>query len=293
VRWRWEQTSRFFALVYPETNATHGQLRAIVAACLQRVGPGLPPSVRALADALERGESLAEFAASGVLDVASAGAAWAQIPRFVTGLVQRAPLAELIETVRAVAEQCRGAVGDRAFPPRDLFSFSLPPELEPYRAETAARVAEDPRFGRPGWDESSGCPLPYEALDQSLISHPEEFPRTTVCHATASHLRQQRLAYNGERGRALETEELAQCDIARDVLGYPGAQVEFRPTWRTSTAVALVRAMYNSRDFSGMPILADALQEAGCENEDILTHCRSAGPHVRGCWCGELVLGAE
>ena len=42
-----------------------------------------------------------------------------------------------------------------------------------------------------------------------------------------------------------------------------------------------------------MPILADALQDAGCDNDDILTHCRGEGPHVRGCWVVDLVLGKE
>ena len=41
----------------------------------------------------------------------------------------------------------------------------------------------------------------------------------------------------------------------------------------------------------GLPILADALQDAGCEDADILGHCRSGGPHVRGCWVVDLVLG--
>jgi hypothetical protein len=51
--------------------------------------------------------------------------------------------------------------------------------------------------------------------------------------------------------------------------------------------------MYESRDFSAMPILADALQDAGCEDESILAHCRGPGPHVRGCWVVDLVLGRE
>jgi hypothetical protein len=69
--------------------------------------------------------------------------------------------------------------------------------------------------------------------------------------------------------------------------------VSFSPEWRTDTAVALARQMYDSRDFGAMPILADALQDAGCDNEGILTHCRGEGPHVRGCWVVDLVLGKE
>ena len=50
--------------------------------------------------------------------------------------------------------------------------------------------------------------------------------------------------------------------------------------------------MYESRDFSAMPILADALQDAGCVNDDVLNHCREAhAAHVRGCWVVDLVLG--
>ena len=67
----------------------------------------------------------------------------------------------------------------------------------------------------------------------------------------------------------------------------------FSPEWRTDTAIALARQMYEARDFSAMPILADALQDADCLNEDILNHCRAARPHVRGCWVVDLVLGKE
>jgi hypothetical protein len=49
--------------------------------------------------------------------------------------------------------------------------------------------------------------------------------------------------------------------------------------------------MYGSRDFGAMPILADALQDAECDNAAILDHCRGPGPHVRGCWVVDLVLG--
>ncbi|HSQ55112.1 MAG TPA: hypothetical protein VLM40_05145 [Gemmata sp.] len=68
-------------------------------------------------------------------------------------------------------------------------------------------------------------------------------------------------------------------------------QITANPTWLTSTVMTLAKQMYESRDFSAMPILADALQDAGCENEDMLNHCRGPGPHVRGCWVVDLVLG--
>jgi hypothetical protein len=80
----------------------------------------------------------------------------------------------------------------------------------------------------------------------------------------------------------------------RDIFGNPFRPVNFDAEWRTSTAVALAKGMYETRNFSAMPILADALQDAGCNNADILSHCRDAnGVHVRGCWVVDLVLGKK
>ena len=61
--------------------------------------------------------------------------------------------------------------------------------------------------------------------------------------------------------------------------------------WNDGTVLLLARRMYDSRDFMAMPVLADALEEAGCQDEDILRHCRQPGAHVRGCWVVGLILG--
>ena len=76
----------------------------------------------------------------------------------------------------------------------------------------------------------------------------------------------------------------------RDIFGNPFRPVIFSPSWHTSTAVAIASQMYESRDFGAMPILADALQDTGCIDEAILTHCRGPGPHVRGCWVTDALL---
>ena len=83
----------------------------------------------------------------------------------------------------------------------------------------------------------------------------------------------------------------SQSHRLRDVVGNPFRPVAFAPEWLTSDVLALARQMYESRDFGAMPILADALQDAGCDNTDVLNHCRGDGPHVRGCWVVDLVLG--
>jgi hypothetical protein len=87
---------------------------------------------------------------------------------------------------------------------------------------------------------------------------------------------------------------MAQAELFRDIFGNPFRPVTFSDSWRTDTALALARQMYESRDFGAMPIHADALQHAECDNEDILNHCRDANAtHVRGCWVIDLVLGKE
>jgi hypothetical protein len=86
-------------------------------------------------------------------------------------------------------------------------------------------------------------------------------------------------------------ERVARATLLRDIFGNPFRRVSIDPSWLTSTALALARGMYESRDFGAMPILADALQDAGCDNDDILDHCRGPGPHARGCWVVDLVLG--
>jgi hypothetical protein len=92
-----------------------------------------------------------------------------------------------------------------------------------------------------------------------------------------------------EAGRRVEGSE--QSKLLRDLGGNPFRPVALDPLWLTPTVTALARQMYESRDFSPMPILADALQDAECDNPDVLDHCRGNGPHVRGCWVVDLVLG--
>ena len=90
-----------------------------------------------------------------------------------------------------------------------------------------------------------------------------------------------------------EQERRCQCVLLRDVFGNPFRPAATDPSWRCSTVVALAHRMYESRDFSAMPILAGALQDAGCDNDDVLDHCRGLGLHVRGCWVVDVVRGKE
>ena len=78
-----------------------------------------------------------------------------------------------------------------------------------------------------------------------------------------------------------------------DVFGNPFRPVTLNPAWRTPKVTTLAQTIYNDRAFDRMPELADALQEAGCDHQDLLSHCRGPGPHVKGCWVVDLLLGKE
>jgi hypothetical protein len=83
------------------------------------------------------------------------------------------------------------------------------------------------------------------------------------------------------------------CVLIRDIFGNPFRPVTFDPRWRTSDSVGLATGIYEDRAFDRLPILADALIDSGCDDEQVLRHCRSAGPHVRGCHVVDWVLAKE
>jgi hypothetical protein len=83
------------------------------------------------------------------------------------------------------------------------------------------------------------------------------------------------------------------ASLIRDIFGNPFRPVRLNHYWLTSTVLALAQGIYAERAFDPLPILADALQDAGCDNDDLLTHLRGDGPHVLGCWALDLVLGKK
>ncbi|QDU20563.1 hypothetical protein [Urbifossiella limnaea] len=90
---------------------------------------------------------------------------------------------------------------------------------------------------------------------------------------------------------AKEAARREQCDALRDIFGNPFHPVVFSPEWRTEAVVALARGIYEERAWDRMPVLADALEDAGCDCIELLEYCRGPNTHVRGCWLVDLVLG--
>ncbi len=94
----------------------------------------------------------------------------------------------------------------------------------------------------------------------------------------------------GDKG----AERAAQTELFRDIFGNP-----FRPvsvdtawlSWNDGEISKQAKSIFDDREFERLPVLADALERAGCRDEHILSHCRGPGPHVRGCWVLDLLLG--
>jgi hypothetical protein len=87
-----------------------------------------------------------------------------------------------------------------------------------------------------------------------------------------------------------------QCHWIRDIFANRFRPVTFDPAWvqwNAGTVRKMAQAIYDDRAFDRLPILADALEDAGCDNRDVLDHCRAGGEHVRGCWVVDLLLGNE
>jgi hypothetical protein len=85
-------------------------------------------------------------------------------------------------------------------------------------------------------------------------------------------------------------ERARQAALLRDILGNPFHPATIEPAWRTPDVVAHAQLIYDDRAFDNLPVLADALEEAGCADGQILGHLRGGGDHVRGCFVLDVLL---
>lgn len=96
---------------------------------------------------------------------------------------------------------------------------------------------------------------------------------------------------------AAETKDLpkgtavVQANLLRCIFDNPFRPVAIDPEWRTATVLELARGIYTDRAWDRPPVLADALEDAGCTHPDVIGHLRGPGPHARGCWVVDLILG--
>ena len=212
------------------------------------------------------------------------------------------------EAARATARQCRDSAGDGA-------SHWLRRVADAFDGAREAGVVFSAVMGLlthsddPDTTRWARMQVPAVVTETARLGWPQEARHILAACATPTHvLRSVRLAKwlagatPGDTA-AIVLYKRSIPHLVRDVflppatfVGGMAAHKAFDPAWRTDTVVALARTMSEGRDFSAMPILADALQDAGCDRADILDHCRARDqygtplPHCRGCWLLEAIL---
>jgi hypothetical protein len=139
-----------------------------------------------------------------------------------------------------------------------------------------------------GWAYSAAC--------APLFDTPIWNDRAAVQAASGVARCSAEAAWRGWSNWTVEQERQAQVALLREIVENP-----YRPgwtegrwlTWNDRTIPRLAQAIYDERAFDRLPILADALEDAGCDHADLLNHLRGEGPHVRGCWAVDGVLGKD
>jgi hypothetical protein len=194
--------------------------------------------------------------------------------------------------------------GQRAVEVAERFADGLANQSERDAAIQAASAAlqeyQESEWGDPDASEGPGGTwnVPYyEALHATVV----------ICKsvelATINHVYRDTTSRPGRRFKGkidwkpntehIPEEGMDTSDLIRELFGNPFRPVPFDARWRTGDSVGLARTIYEDRAFDRLPLLADALMDAGCADEQVLGHCRSNGPHVRGCWVVDLVIGKE
>jgi len=125
------------------------------------------------------------------------------------------------------------------------------------------------------------------------IAEPVFWAAAYVADAPAFFVARQVVSCVSDAEMQTELREPRTEHLVHDVFGNPFRPIALDSAWLTPTVTSLAQAIYNDRAFDRLPILADALEDSGCTNADILNHCRQPGVHVRGCWAVDLVLGKE
>jgi hypothetical protein len=116
----------------------------------------------------------------------------------------------------------------------------------------------------------------------SASAGPEDFSFGNAMHYVAQ---------DGGRGR--DTVDVGQTALIREILGDTPYPVTLEPRWLTCNVVELANFIYDERAFDRLTLLADELEDTGCDSKEIIAHCRSKRPHVRGCWVIDLLLGKK
>jgi hypothetical protein len=191
--------------------------------------------------------------------------------------------------------------GSRNVPDDERCRFAV--EVLGRRAEGTASIEDRRRAGRDArevhheiegmaHDERSQA-LSFAALIlyRLLVASSAAYAARDASHAT-------RLSYHDGTGQESSAVALnagtTHSSLIRELFGNPFRAVAIDLAWTNrngGTVARLAQSVYEEQAFDRLPILADALEEAGCNDQDILTHLRGPGPHTRGCWPLDAILG--
>jgi hypothetical protein len=150
--------------------------------------------------------------------------------------------------------------------------------------------------------QRSGMQPTHDALALALQVVWQQAPKAAYYASSNAYLafaaisRPGAALYDSGLGASRRAEEKRQTDMLRCIFGHLFRPVALAPAvlaWNDGTAGKVAQRIYEGRAHADLPILADALEEAGCDDEGILSHLRGPGPHVRGCWAVDLLLAKE
>jgi hypothetical protein len=142
--------------------------------------------------------------------------------------------------------------------------------------------------------ESRSCSFASSAV--SRLAWAPETPEDTIDLMKAVSKYVADAASVPSRSMLTKSERIAQCSLLREVVGEPfqsSMMDRSQANWHDDMLFRTAQAIYENREFKALPHLADLLEVAGCHSKDILDHCRSNDPHVRGCWVIDLILGKQ
>jgi hypothetical protein len=193
-------------------------------------------------------------------------------------------VAERLADRLASKQDCSKAFSDAGVAAEDALIAHAPPDCLDRSGSPIIRVE--------GFTEIDVAEAAAEAA-QCTVYPPESPSIEATCMAlsiTPSYTADVVYALHGFSDTARREEEIEQCRLVRDILGNPFCPVTFDPSWRASTISDLARIIYDNQAFSRIRELANALEQSGCINQDILQHCHQQCQHVRGCWVIDLIL---
>ena len=275
----WDEFVQLERFLYAHPNPERRKLRLFGCACLREVVDLLPT---AGGQALEILESA---------DRKNFNEAYALAELIATNL-GRWPQAYAVElasgALTLLANQFRGSVlVDTPILQREIFHVAA-------QARTTQAAGSVPQVS----EELVTAPEFWVQRNQRMYER-GEMPPPPLTNAEQAQMNDYHAAQRVARQQQQQRRELANqqetrhCQLYRDIFRYPFGNKEFRTAWISSTVYDMALSMERTNDYSALPILSDALQDAGCDDEEVIAHCLRPGPHVRGCWVIDLILGRK